>query len=158
VQCNAMQCNAMLCYVPVCQFWELLCTALRCTAFCLALMRVLTHTAGRPSPPQVALCLSQLRAARELCLERVASGEGTVESWGGDGATSLDARQLAEDLQVCCSVVKAFETEVGGGTRSALQWLLCCVVLGCMAVGAVLCAWESGRPSCFETVAAAHRA
>ncbi len=71
----------------------------------------------------MALCLNQLKAARELCLERVAAGEGTVEGWGGEGATSLDTRQLAEDLQVCCTVVKAFETEVGGGGRLCGGWL-----------------------------------
>lgn len=87
-------------------------------------------------PLQVALCLSQLRAARELCLERVASGEGSVETWGSDGATAVDARQLAEDLQVCCSVVKAFETEVGGG-MSRLEWLLCWDA----CLGVLCCVW-----------------
>jgi hypothetical protein len=65
------------------------------------------------------MCLSQLRTAREICLERVAGGDASLDQLPGGGGSgegeALDCRQLAGDLQVCISVVKAFESEVGGG-------------------------------------------
>jgi hypothetical protein len=79
-----------------------------------------------PHPrPQVALCLAQLRSAREICLERVAGGDATLDALpGGEGGAGapLDCRQLAEDLQVCISVVKAFESEVSAGPAGAWGW------------------------------------